>query len=244
VIYLDSVDSTNTEAKKLLIQGEGEGVIVTAGRQTAGRGRKGRTWLSPAGGLYFSLILHPRLEVESGPLLGLLGACAVARSLSKLGVVGVSVKWPNDVLVKQCKIAGILCETVFLGSDSLGTVVGIGVNQNCPVSKMPQGLQWPTTSIIDEIGKPTSIESLLCSIVNEIDDLLQNVEERRSFSEVLDEWRKLSSTIGSKVRVHEDGKTIDGIVKNIDSNGALIVQTKNGLVSVLQGDVSHLRVED
>ena len=244
MIYLDSVDSTNTEAKKLLIQGEGEGIIVTAGCQTAGRGRKDRTWLSPAGGLYFSLILHPRLEAESVPLLGLLGACAVARSLSKLGVVDVSVKWPNDVLVKQRKIAGILCETVFLGSDSLGTVVGIGVNQNCPVSEMPNELQWPTTSIIDEIGKETSNESLLCSIVNRIDELLQSVEERTSFSSVLDEWRELSSTIGSKVRVHEDGKTIDGIAKNIDSNGALVVQTVDGYVRVLQGDVSHLRVED
>jgi BirA family biotin operon repressor/biotin-[acetyl-CoA-carboxylase] ligase len=244
VIYLDSVDSTNTEAKQLLIQGEGEGVIVTAGRQTAGRGRKDRTWLSPVGGLYFSLILHPRLEAKSAPLLGFLGACAVARSLSKLGVVDVSVKWPNDVLVKQCKIAGILCETVFLGSKTLGTVLGIGVNQNCSISEMPPGLQWPTTSIIDEVGKATSIESLLCSIVNEIDRLLQSVEKRESFSEVLGEWRELSSTIGSKVRVHEDGKTIDGIARNIAPNGALVVQTEDGLVSVLQGDVSHLRVED
>jgi BirA family biotin operon repressor/biotin-[acetyl-CoA-carboxylase] ligase len=244
VIYLESVDSTNTEAKKLLIQGEEEGIIVTAGRQTAGRGRKDRTWLSPAGGLYFSLILHPRLETESVPLLGLLGACAVARSLTELGVVDVSVKWPNDVLVKQCKIAGILCETVFLGSNSLGTVIGIGVNQNCPVSEMPHGLQWPTTSIIDEVGKATSIESLLCSIVNEVDRLLQRVEKRGSFSVVLDKWRELSSTIGSRVRVHEDGKTIEGIVRNIDSKGALVVQTDDGLVSVLQGDVSHLRVED
>lgn len=241
---MDCVDSTNIEAKKLLIQGEGEGVIVTAGRQTAGRGRKDRTWLSPVGGLYFSLILHPRLEVENAPLLGFLGACAVARGLRELGVEDVSLKWPNDVLVKQSKIAGILSETVFLGSDTLGTVVGIGVNQNCPVSKMPPGLQWPTTSVIDEIGKTTSIESLLCSIVNEIDELLQSVEERKSFSGVLDEWRGLSSTIGSKVRVHEDGRTIDGRAKNIDSNGALVVQTENGFVSVLQGDVSHLRVED
>lgn len=244
MIYLDSVDSTNTEAKKLLIQGEEEGIIVTAGRQTAGRGRNDRTWLSPVGGLYFSLILQPRLEAESVPLLGLLGACAVARSLSKMGVMDVSVKWPNDVLVKQRKIAGILCETVFLGSDSLGTVVGIGVNQNCPVSEMPNGLQWPTTSIIDEVGKETSIESLLCSIVNRIDELLQSAEARRSFSGILDEWRELSSTIGSRVRIHEDGKTIDGIAKNIDSKGALVVQTVDGFVSVLQGDVSHLRVED
>ena len=244
MIYLDSVDSTNTEAKKLLIQGEGEGLIVTANCQTAGRGRKNRIWLSPVGGLYFSLILRPRIRAENAPLLGLLGACAVARSLSALGVENVSLKWPNDVLVKQSKIAGILSDTVSLGSEVIGAVIGIGVNQNCPVSEMPQGLQWPTTSIIDELGISTSVESLLCSIVNEIDELLQSVEKEGSFSAVLNEWRELSSTIGSKVRVHEDDNFVDGIAKNIDSNGALIVQTDDGFVTVFQGDVSHLIAED
>ena len=241
---MDSVDSTNTEAKKLLIQGEGEGLIVTADHQTAGRGRKDRIWLSPVGGLYFSLILRPRIRAESASLLGLLGACAVARSLSALGVENVSLKWPNDVLVKQNKIAGILSDAVSLGPEIIGTVIGIGVNQNCPVSEMPQGLQWPTTSIIDELGISTSVESLLCSIVNEIDELLQSVEKEGSFSAVLNEWRELSSTIGSKVRVHEDDNFVDGIAKNIDSNGALIVQTDDGFVTVFQGDVSHLIAED
>jgi BirA family biotin operon repressor/biotin-[acetyl-CoA-carboxylase] ligase len=241
---LDSVDSTNSEAKKLLIQGEGEGLIVTAGRQTAGRGRKDRIWMSPVGGLYFSLILRPRIRAESAPLLGLLGACAVARSLKALGVENVSLKWPNDVLVKHRKIAGILSDTVSVGSEVIGTVVGIGVNQNCPVSEMPQGLQWPTTSIVDELGRATSIESFLCSIVNEIDELLQIVEKANSFLTVLDEWRALSSTIGSKVRVHEDDQTIDGIARDIDPNGALIVETEDGRVSVFQGDVSHLGVEN
>ena len=236
--------STNTEAKNLLIQGETEGLIVIAKSQTAGRGRKDRPWLSPKGGLYFSIILKPRLGAENAPLLGLLGACAVSRSLNELGIRRVGLKWPNDVLIGHSKIAGILSEAVYIGGDLAGIVIGIGVNQNCPVSDMPPGLQWPTTSVIDEIGEETSIEALLCSIVNEIDSLLQVVERDSSFAAVLNEWREVSSTLGVRVRVHEDGKTTDGVAKDIGSNGSLIVETEDGLVNVLLGDVSHLRTEE
>ena len=241
---LDSVDSTNTEAKNLVMHGESEGLIVITKSQTAGRGRKDRPWLSPIGGLYFSIILKPRLGTENTPLLGLLGACAVARSLNALGVKNVGLKWPNDVLIGKSKISGILSEAVYLGEVTTGIVIGIGVNQNCPVSDMPPGLQWPTTSIVDEIGKETSIEALLCSIVNEIDALLQVVERDSSFAAVLDEWREVSSTLGARVRIHEDEKTTDGVAKDIGSDGSLIVETENGLVNVLLGDVSHLRTEE
>ena len=241
---LDNVGSTNTEAKNLIIQGETEGLIVIAKSQTTGRGRKDRPWLSPKGGLYFSIILKPRLGAENAPLLGLLGACAVSRSLNELGIRRVGLKWPNDVLIGHSKIAGILSEAVYIGGDLAGIVIGIGVNQNCPVSDMPPGLQWPTTSVIDEIGEETSIEALLCSIVNEIDSLLQVVERDSSFAAVLNEWREVSSTLGVRVRVHEDGKTTDGVAKDIGSNGSLIVETEDGLVNVLLGDVSHLRTEE
>lgn len=238
------MDSTNTEAKNLVMHGESEGLIVITKSQTAGRGRKDRPWLSPIGGLYFSIILKPRLGTENTPLLGLLGACAVARSLNALGVKNVGLKWPNDVLIGKSKISGILSEAVYLGEVTTGIVIGIGVNQNCPVSDMPPGLQWPTTSIVDEIGKETSIEALLCSIVNEIDALLQVVERDSSFAAVLDEWREVSSTLGARVRIHEDEKTTDGVAKDIGSDGSLIVETENGLVNVLLGDVSHLRTEE
>ena len=241
---MDSVGSTNTEAKNLIIEGETEGLIVIAKRQTAGRGRKERPWLSPIGGLYFSIVLRPRLGTENAPLLGLLGACAVSRSLNGLGVSRVGLKWPNDVLIGRSKIAGILSEAVYIGDDPAGVAIGIGVNQNCPVSDMPPGLQWPTTSVIDEIGEETSIEALLCSIVNEIDSLLQVVERDSSFAAVLDEWREVSSTLGARVRIHEDGMTTDGVAKDIGSDGALIVETEDGLVNVLLGDVSHLRIEE
>ena len=110
--FLDSVGSTNTEAKRLFFQQETEGLIVIAKRQTAGRGRKSRPWLSPIGGLYFSIILKPRLGTENTPLLGLLSACAVARSLAAVGVENVRLKWPNDVLIGESKIAGILIEAL------------------------------------------------------------------------------------------------------------------------------------
>ena len=238
------MDSTNTEAKNLVMHGESEGLIVITKSQTAGRGRKDRPWLSPIGGLYFSIILKPRLGTENTPLLGLLGACAVARSLNARGVKNVGLKWPNEVLIGKSKISGILSEAVYLGEVTTGIVIGIGVNQNCPVSDMPPGLQWPTTSIVDEIGKETSIEALLCSIVNEIDALLQVVERDSSFAAVLDEWREVSSTLGARVRIHEDEKTTDGVAKDIGSDGSLIVETENGLVNVLLGDVSHLRTEE
>jgi BirA family biotin operon repressor/biotin-[acetyl-CoA-carboxylase] ligase len=244
VKLLDSVGSTNTEAKSLFTQGETEGLIVIARSQTAGRGRKDRPWLSPIGGLYFSIILKPRLGTENVPLLGLLSACAVARSLNALGVKNVRLKWPNDVLIGQSKISGILSEAVSIGDEIVGIVVGIGVNQNCSVSDMPPGLQWLTTSIIDELGKETSTEALLCSIVNEMDTLLRVVETDSSFAAILDEWREQSSTLGVRVRIYEEGQTTEGIARNIGEDGALIVETEKGFVNVLLGDVSHVRAEE
>jgi BirA family biotin operon repressor/biotin-[acetyl-CoA-carboxylase] ligase len=244
VKFFETVGSTNAEAKELFLHGEKEGLIVMARSQTAGRGRKDRLWLSPVGGLYFSIVLKPRLGIEKAPLLGILSACAVARSLNALGVNNVQLKWPNDVLVEQKKIAGILSEAVSISEEHAGIVVGIGVNQNCPVSDMPSGLQWPTTSIIDELGKATSIETLLCSIVNEIDALLQVLEHDSSFVAILDEWRETSSTLGSRVRIYDDDGTIDGIARDIGADGTLIVETEGGFVNVLLGDVSHLRTEE
>jgi BirA family biotin operon repressor/biotin-[acetyl-CoA-carboxylase] ligase len=244
VKLLESVGSTNTETKNLFLQGETEGLIVVAKSQTAGRGRKDRSWLSPDGGLYFSIILKPRLGTENAPLLGLLSACAVARGITKLGVGNVRLKWPNDVLIGESKIAGILSEAISSDKETVGIVIGIGVNQNCPISEMPHGLEWPTTSVIDELGKETSNESLLCSIVNEIDVRLQTVERDSSFNTVLDEWREMSSTLGVRVRIHEEGKTTDGVAKDIGVDGSLIVETEEGLVNVLMGDVSHLRTKE
>jgi BirA family biotin operon repressor/biotin-[acetyl-CoA-carboxylase] ligase len=173
--------------------------------------------------------------------MGFLCACAVRRALFSLGV-DAQLKWPNDILVGDKKISGTLPEAVTVDNQTIGLVIGIGVNQNCPVSEMPPGLEWPTTSIIDEIGSETSTEALLCDIVNEIDALLGIVEVNSSYSAILEEWRKTSSTLGKSVRVHEDGTYTDGVALDIGEDGSLIVETENGIVKVLIGDVHHLRL--
>lgn len=241
VIWVDEIDSTNRHAKDLLEEGSPEGTIVLARTQTAGRGRKGREWLSPVGGLYFSLIVAPHVPNEQTPLLGILASCAVCTALREIGVREAMVKWPNDVLVGDSKISGILAESVSIGGEILGTVLGIGVNQNTPARELEPRANAPVTSIESEVGVETSLKTLLCYIVNEMDRLLTIVEEQSSFVPVLDRWRVLNSTIGRQVRVFMDVGEIEGLAKDIGDDGCLVVETDLGVIRILSGDVKHLR---
>ena len=234
--------STNAEAKKELLSGAEEGLIILAYSQTSGVGRKGRSWLSPKGGLYFSILLRPHLGLSSAALLNLLCACAVCKALRQLGVAYAKVKWPNDVLVQDAKISGILSEVV--ASPHEGVVVGIGVNLNLPVSEMPAGLQWPTTSVIDELGVETPVLEMLCLIVNEIDSYLARVESTQSYAEMLADWKAMSGTLGRMVRIYEEESVIDGLAVDIAPNGALLVEAEGRLIEVLLGDVAHLRTTE
>jgi BirA family biotin operon repressor/biotin-[acetyl-CoA-carboxylase] ligase len=241
VIEFDELDSTNNQAKERLEKGDHEGAIVLARSQTAGRGRRGREWLSPSGGLYFSLIVRPRVSTEQTPLLGILASCAVCTSLREMGVGRATVKWPNDVLVGDSKICGILAESVSVGGEIVGVVLGVGVNQNSVSSELESRLGVPVASVRSEVGAETSQEELLCSIVNEVDRLISLVEHSSSFAPILESWRDLTSTIGRKVRVFRNGETLDGIAQDIGEDGSLVVETDVGVIRVLAGDVAHLR---
>jgi BirA family biotin operon repressor/biotin-[acetyl-CoA-carboxylase] ligase len=236
---VDTIGSTNAEVKRLFQEGMEPGFILAARSQSSGIGRKGRPWLSPEGGLYFSIIMSPPLGLSSAPLLNLLCACAVCQSLRILGVADAQVKWPNDVLVGDAKISGILSEV--LTEPAEGVIIGIGLNLNCPVSQMPAGLRWPTTSVIDELGKETPILEMLCFIVNQIDRYLVEVNSTGSFEKMLKDWRKFSGTLGKRVRVQEAGKELDGLAVDIGADGALIVESDEGQIEVLLGDVHHLK---
>jgi BirA family biotin operon repressor/biotin-[acetyl-CoA-carboxylase] ligase len=240
IIRLQTTSSTNTRAKEMLGDGAPQGTIVLAETQQAGRGRGGRQWFSPLGGLYFSILLDPVLSSEKTPLLGILSACSVASSLRIAGVTKASVKWPNDILVEEAKISGILTESVSAEGEVLGVVVGIGVNVNVDSEFLTQKLEWPATSVLKEVGHPVSPDDLLCHIVNEIDRLLSLVEQSQSFEPILELWRSLTSTLGRRVRIHEEGSIIDGLAMDIGGDGALIVETESGVVQVTIGDVSHL----
>ena len=237
----DSLDSTNVEAKRLIIDGNKQDLLIVSSHQTAGKGRLTRTWFSPEGGLYFSLVLKPRLGPQFAPLASLLCGVAVANGLQSLGIGNIRLKWPNDVLVIEDKIAGILNELVTINPVESWMILGVGINQNMSIGNFPDEISTRSTSVLDILKKETSPESLLCAIINEIDRLIGIVETEKSYSSILKLWRKMSGTLGRRVRVEDGTQVITGIAEELLDDGSLIVLTDKGKEKVTIGDVTHLR---
>ena len=240
LIVLDEVGSTNAVAKQHVLAGEGEGLVVVADNQTEGRGRRGRVWVSPKGSLYLSIVLKPRIKESLSPLLGLLMGCAAASAIMKLGVIPVRLKWPNDILVGQRKIGGILSEMVTEDDQVKGVVLGVGINQNVTRDAFPKEIRNSMTTIYEEICSNTSRENLASRIVGEIDRRLLTIQAAKSFAPMLIEYNYLCDTLGKKVRVKHEAGFIEGLAEGIDESGSLIVNTKAGREVVTLGDVVHL----
>jgi BirA family biotin operon repressor/biotin-[acetyl-CoA-carboxylase] ligase len=241
VFLLPEVDSTNDEAKRRIESGLNEEFLIVAETQTHGRGRKDRTWISPKGGLYLSLAIYPPLNIESTPLLGFLCACAVAKALAKIGINGVYVKWPNDVLLKRNKVAGILIELVSIGFRKYMTILGIGINQNTNTSEFPEEFRYSVTSVIEYLGHATSPDELLCNVLYSIDEFLQITRASGSYEAVLGEWRRINATLGTRVRVDDGSEIYVGTAEELLPDGSLIIGTKTGVVTLRVADVTHLR---
>jgi BirA family biotin operon repressor/biotin-[acetyl-CoA-carboxylase] ligase len=239
LVRFDSIDSTNTEALKHARQGADEGLCVIARQQTAGRGRQGRVWASPANaGLYLSIVLRPNLEAKSLPFITLAAAVAVFDTLTDLGL-RADIKWPNDILVNEKKICGILAETTDT-NEGLAVVVGIGINLTS--NNFPDALADTATSIETEMGKqdPSEIEVSLFRHIEQCYELLNAIT---GTTDILDRWRERSSYFSGKpVRVTLLDEVFTGVTDGLEANGAFRVRRENGSVSVIQaGDVERLR---
>jgi len=235
------LDSTNVEAKRQIVDGNKQDLLIVSSLQTAGRGRLARSWFSPLGGLYFSLVLRPRLGPQFAPLANFLSGCAVAKGLQSFGVDHVRLKWPNDVLVMEDKIAGILNELVTIDPVDAWMILGIGVNHNISLNDFPKEIVGESTSILDILGRETSPESLLGAIINEVDRLVGVVETEKSYRSILKLWRSMSGTLGRRVRVDDGTREIVGLAEELLDDGSLVVTTNKGKEKVTIGDVTHLR---
>ena len=224
-----------------ILEGTDEGLLIIAESQRMGRGRKDRHWYSPLGGLYFSLVLKPRLGIINAPLMGLLASCATAQGLRAIGTQHTYVKWPNDILLDFDKVAGILSEIVTLNQDRHLVIIGIGINQNSTASDFPEDFFYSTTTVRDHLGRLTSREELLCHIINSFDNLLRIVVSENSFKAIIQTWKALSSTLGNRVRITEGSEIFTGTAVDILDDGSLLVKTDEGEKIVTTGDVRHLR---
>jgi BirA family biotin operon repressor/biotin-[acetyl-CoA-carboxylase] ligase len=241
IVFEREVDSTNRLARDLAIAGAAEGTIIVAEAQTAGRGRKRRTWYSPPGeGIYLSLVLRPGFQPAEAPKTTLLAGVALAEALLPVVPNRVTIKWPNDILAGGKKVAGILVEAATQIDAIDYMIVGIGINVNTPAEGFPAELREKATSLAAEIGHPVSRADI-------IGDFLERFEQeycrvgREGFGPLIRRWRELSDMEGRRVRVHGFGGPLEGAIAGIDDDGVLLLTGANGVIErVIAGDVEYI----
>lgn len=236
----ETLASTNDEAQRLAREGAAHGTTVIAEGQERGRGRLGRVWASPARtNLYLSAVLRPHLPPARVAELPLAAAVAVADALAELGITA-GIKWPNDLLVDDRKIAGILGEAAFSNDEVRFAVIGIGVNLNATAADLPEEVRPLATSARDLLGRPVDRAAFAASLLGHLETWCGRLEAE-GFAPVGARWREGSVTLGRRVRVAAVERTFEGEAVAIDDTGALLVHTEAGIERVLSGDVTRVR---
>lgn len=240
ILRFDSLPSTNTEAGRQASLGAAEGLCVVAREQTAGRGRQQREWVSPKdAGLYFSIVLRPRFDARTWPLITLAAALAVRDALRESCALKADIKWPNDLLARGRKLCGILAET-FETPQGRAVVVGIGINLTNRA--FPPEILNTATSISEQTGETPDTEQLLSALTRAISRHYATLEAGGALA-IVREWETGSSFAnGRRVRVALDGESIEGTTRGLEPDGALRVETNDGQTRIVRaGDVTALR---
>jgi len=230
VFYLESTASTMTDAAREAEAGATEGAVVFAEEQTAGRGRLGRSWVSPAGvNIYVTIILRPTLDELRH--ISVIAPLAVCQAIEETAGLFPRIKWPNDVLINSKKVSGILVQSELSGNDVLYALVGPGINVNLDASAHPE-IASIATSLRSELDREVSREEVLAAMLDRFEE---HYEALRRGEVVSMAWKHRLDTLGKPVRVQfAGGRTEEGVAVDADSDGSLILRRDDG---------SHVRIE-
>jgi len=237
LVHRDSIDSTNLLAASLAREGAGEGTIVVAEQQTAGRGRLGRSWVSPARvNFYGSVVLRPAIPPLEVPRLTLVAGIAVAEAIRATTPLAAAIKWPNDVLLDGRKVAGVLTELEAEADRVRFVIVGIGVNLNATREHFPPELRDKATSLALAGGAPVDRAAFAAALLAALDDAYASFLAG-GFAALRQRYEALHCLTGRRVEV--DGKPpIVGTVRGVDDDGALLVDGAGGVQRVVSGEVT------
>jgi BirA family biotin operon repressor/biotin-[acetyl-CoA-carboxylase] ligase len=238
VISYKKIDSTNVAACALAEKGLKEGVVVLAEEQTKGKGRLGRSWLSPPhGGIYLSCILRPSMPPGEVPKLTLAVSLGVAKAIREITGLTAMIKWPNDILINSKKVCGILLE-MKAEQDRLDfVIVGIGINANTPAKLLPRG----AASLKGELGRDVSRIRLTQKVLEHVEESYGRLL-KGGFSRILEEWKELTDMLGSRVKVIVPNREFEGQALDVDVDGALLVRLDTGFIErAPSGDVVLVR---
>jgi BirA family biotin operon repressor/biotin-[acetyl-CoA-carboxylase] ligase len=231
--------STNDVAEKLARDGVGEGVVVFAESQTRGRGRLGRKWISPARkGLWFSVLLRPDLRPQAATQLTVAAATALVRAVHGHTGLHAEIKWPNDILIRGKKVAGVLTELSAELDHIKYIVLGIGVDVNLSASDLLADVRKIATSLKIEAGQAFRRADLAATILAELDHDYERIRNQQ-FAALADEWEKHCTTLGQRVAIQIGERTVEGRAESLDDDGALLLRTDHGhLERIIGGDVT------
>lgn len=233
VILYSKTASTMEVARREAIQGAIEGTVIISGKQTAGRGRLGRLWLSPRGCVAVSVILYP--DIAFLPSLIMVASLAVVHTIVDITGLQPQIKWPNDIMINGKKVCGIMVESGVRDSNIDYTIIGIGINVNLEAAALGE-LSLPATSLSDELGRGVSRLELVRRLLVEIERLYLSAQSSEA---VYREWKDSLETLGRRVHARSGDRLYEGIAESVDKDGSLLLRCPDGeLTRILAGDVT------
>jgi BirA family biotin operon repressor/biotin-[acetyl-CoA-carboxylase] ligase len=237
LLYYTQVTSTNDVAKEVGKSSQETNVVIVAATQTHGRGRQGKQWVSPMGGLWLSILLRRETSLKETAKLTIVTASAVAEAIKNVSGLETEVKWPNDVLVRGKKLGGILVETCSKGDNVDCAIIGIGVNTNIDLLAFPHDLRKSATTLEHELDCKVDNEQLLAHLLRGF-DLRHTWLQQGDWGNLRREWERRAKFLGRRVEVASFGELLVGEALGLDSSGALMIGLNGGLTKrILAGDV-------
>jgi BirA family biotin operon repressor/biotin-[acetyl-CoA-carboxylase] ligase len=237
--YLENTPSTIWVGKQMCSEGDVEkmhGTVIIAEEQTGGIGRMGRTWVSPSGGIWVTIVLKPHIPLDHVFMITMAGSVAVARAIRKEYELGALIKWPNDIFIGNKKVAGLLLELSAEADNIHYCLLSIGIDVNIPLADFSPTLRKEITSICAEVGHEVDRASFLARILREFEYHYLLVEGGE-YEAITQEWKSLSCTLQNRVQIRTLKNSFEGEAVDIDEFGALIIRKDNGkLERVIAGD--------
>tara|TARA_B100001142_G_scaffold194176_1_gene193136 strand:- start:2 stop:1009 length:1008 start_codon:yes stop_codon:yes gene_type:complete len=240
--YFDSIDSTQSQALKMANESKNNGTIVIAEKQTGGRGRSGRKWVSPKGGIWFSIILHPKFDISNTTLFPIASSLALSNAIEKVCRISTELKWPNDLTIKGKKLAGMLVDASFESNRIENLILGVGINFEVDTKEIEKTLRktpnyYGVSSLNEQKNKCKPIE-LIQSFLSELEQVYEELNNNKT-NKIILEWTKKSSTIGKKIEIDTNDGKVTGEAIKIDNDGGLLIKDKERTHKVIAGDVIH-----
>jgi len=238
IFYFDSLNSTMDMATQLALKGAREGTVVLVETQTKGRGRLGRAWYSPKyKGLYFSLILRPKISLDKASIITLLAGVSICEAIKEVLGLGLQIKWPNDILMHIKKLGGILTEIKAEVDEVNFIVIGVGLNINNESKSLISG----STSLRENKDEQLSRINILQEVLYRLEVNYQ-ILDKKGAKPIIDKWRQYAVTLGRRVKVYSHKEHLEGEAFDIDSDGGLLIRNDSGITQkVIAGDVVHCR---